>query len=1176
MDSSPGSGVSTLLKPRVLAVVVITTTAVLSLGAGIWYESWRQRRADNAELAAGGGLHRRNAVRRPRRGSHTDEPSGSATEPQTTTSIDESAAAPTTDENSINNVRPLQSEDREATVVDDGEMDERWLDDIGPPNSVQRAGHNIVNLLFRVSEDNARRSSYVHRGCACNACGIVPIRGIRYRCANCADFDLCETCESQGLHIKTHIFYKVKVPAPPFGPRQMQPVWYTGDPDGFVRGLPKSLLSRLVRETGFERQELEAFWEQWTYMANTEWRDDPDGLCLAMDRKTFERCLVPSGGYRHAAPNLIHDRMFAFYDTNNDGLIGFSEFLHGLSYRKRKDKLRKIFEGYDTDRDGLVNRRDFLRFFRAYYVLYKQMHKDILEGLDDQVMSSIETHQLVGNRQPLSSFFGRDGRLPHADTRRMMGGKYIDHAMGEVRVADGADGVVAEDRPDMADREELLSLLYTRTEIRLNGEGIFEERYFASNDNSGDEHDDGPAVVNYWDALLNPPRTVNELPSLLMGQRDPSDRNDVFVSNQDNEYEQGDDSVAMGTAEIREALAGGGRTHVSAETNSDDNASTTAVIDQPLPPSRASTSERHAGNATAHATTNANGSAANRDPAQRISRNQPGMPGEGVSQLDSSTPEQQDAITNNPRTRFNPWRTPTAGQLSAGEEAFMRAHLTKAAKVTARRKLHNRWMRRQFYLDEEEGAVAPSAWKDDEDLLAEGEASSSKSKAKATPADSDKAEHSRSRLADIPEAERDAGREVLYQVMQQAFNELLDILFLRKENLAIEAAESKQDRDKYRHLFEHLSVEPGIGVSNKIPSPPRKKAARSVSAADKAVSDMTLEEMLAETGYEVIGGVPTEDLDPPRSVVNGSANANSNTDMTTAATTATVPEANDAEIGAVEEVLEEIVEDVDDDIGEPKEDAVTEAAPEPAFEEQVEVVDTAGKDTPGRPAGDILATLDDVPEISLTAVAEVDKDHRDPTLPHFRPNTEAEYETLVAQHESARAPSQAASLVAASTAATVATSSEGRSSPGTTTPPVDEPSAYAGRDTGTEPEGIEKDEKDKGKGKAEATPTLESGRPGKDNKDQHNGSHSSVAINTKSADGSDKANSNTAPAPEEADIPLATLKQWKRLDLAEQEAQVRGGWGKLSYEEFELIFKQEEQTPNRLDYLGSWIDFCIP
>ncbi len=47
------------------------------------------------------------------------------------------------------------------------------------------------------------------------------------------------------------------------------------------------------------------------------------------------------------------------------------------------------------------------------------------------------------------------------------------------------------------------------------------------------------------------------------------------------------------------------------------------------------------------------------------------------------------------------------------------------------------------------------------------------------------------------------------------------------------------------------------------------------------------------------------------------------------------------------------------------------------------------------------------------------------------------------------------------------------------------------------------------------------------------------------------------------------------LDPAE-EAKVRGGWDKLSFPEFEEIYKSEENQGNRLDYLGSWIDFCIP
>ncbi len=59
---------------------------------------------------------------------------------------------------------------------------------------------------------------------------------------------------------------------------------------------------------------------------------------------------------------------------------------------------------------------------------------------------------------------------------------------------------------------------------------------------------------------------------------------------------------------------------------------------------------------------------------------------------------------------------------------------------------------------------------------------------------------------EIPDAERDAWKEILYQVTQQAFNELLDILFKAKEDMSIRNAETKNERDKHRHLFESINL----------------------------------------------------------------------------------------------------------------------------------------------------------------------------------------------------------------------------------------------------------------------------------------------------------------------------------------------------------------------------------
>jgi len=53
----------------------------------------------------------------------------------------------------------------------------------------------------------------VHRGVLCDGCGVTPIRGVRYKCASCPDFDLCEACEAKGVHAATgHMLLKIRVP----------------------------------------------------------------------------------------------------------------------------------------------------------------------------------------------------------------------------------------------------------------------------------------------------------------------------------------------------------------------------------------------------------------------------------------------------------------------------------------------------------------------------------------------------------------------------------------------------------------------------------------------------------------------------------------------------------------------------------------------------------------------------------------------------------------------------------------------------------------------------------------------------------------------------------------------------------------------------------------------------
>ncbi|KAM3451159.1 hypothetical protein MY3296_005531 [Beauveria thailandica] len=877
-----------LTRPRV-AIAVISALAAVS--AGYYYAHYSNSPHFVLELPDG-SLHRSNAVRRNRRRSRR---SGTVSSSSSDVAGDENA------ENTALPQPPPQPSTEGETGVEENNEDEWWND----PNQLppQRAGHNIVSLLFRVSEDNARRNGCVHRGCQCNACGMVPIRGIRYRCANCADFDLCETCEAQGVHIKTHIFYKIRIPVPPFGHRQMQPVWYTGDPESCRRAVPRGIMARLSKETGFERPELEAFWEQWTFMANTEWRDDPDQFCIAMDRKTFERCLVPTGASAYAEPNLIHDRMFAFYDSNNDDLIGFSEFLHGLSYRRRKDKLQTVFDGYDIDGDGYVNRRDFLRMFKAYYVLYKQMHRDILDGLENQLLASTEAKHLVNGRQPLSSLFGREERVPQADSNMRFEGKTY-HPDGHVAVDKDKEAAFVENENDTATRRDILTSLFAcETDRRARRRGLVIGHDGDGNWRTARRASGADADGTYWLTMLDPPNNLEQFSDVLLGN---------------------------------------------------------------------------------------NNNGADEDSAQR----------------DSPDEDEGNAgDEQGPNSNSSEARPPTESEARARAIERSRRQapkLDKKRRDMARRKIHDRWRRRQFYLDQEEGGAAPDDWSDGEDILAKAEQAERREKRRrerrqnGAPASVE----SDTSSDDIPFhfrrddpayrhgfAENDAGKEILYQVTQQAFNELLDVIFKPAEDLAVQAAETRLERAAYADLIDEF--DPSETDTGEEGEDGKEETSGDQPSSDKPASEKSLEELLKDSGYSV---EPSE----PRNAV----------ELQTATSVEEVLEAADNAVNPV---------------------AATEA---PAAE------------------------------------------YRDPTLPQFRPNSVAEVATA--------APSVAVS---------------------------------------------------------EAPETKRSSTPEPSN---------------------------------------ATLREWKRLNLAEIQAEARGGWGKLNFAEFEEIYKSQETQGNRLDYLGSWIDFCIP
>ncbi|KAL9102372.1 MAG: hypothetical protein Q9163_002465 [Psora crenata] len=336
-------------------------------------------------------------------------------------------------------------------TVQDTESEASWGGNGDTYNNTE--GQSLLDLLYRIAEEQARREGFVHRGITCNGCSAHPINGIRYRCANCADFDLCEACEALQIHPKTHLFYKVRIPRSHLG-HQPQQIKYPGKYSRHSRGLSRDRVIMYSKETGYKTSEIEGLWEQFRCLAATDWPADPLPHKIAIDRHTFEQMFLPSNWARPPPPSLIYDRVFSFYDTNNDNLIGFEELLVGLSNlnkRGPKEKWARIFKGYDIDGDGYVSRKDFLRMFKAHYALTKEMTREMIAGMEEDGNDD-SARDLITGGQPLSSAFTQSP--PIGQESRIGEGKGIDE-FGDLIVYD-EKGAVQDVNGDDLDIDEII------------------------------------------------------------------------------------------------------------------------------------------------------------------------------------------------------------------------------------------------------------------------------------------------------------------------------------------------------------------------------------------------------------------------------------------------------------------------------------------------------------------------------------------------------------------------------------------------------------------------------------------------------------------------------------------------------------------------------------------------
>lgn len=296
----------------------------------------------------------------------------------------------------------------------------------GDMETAANDAHGVRGLLYYIAEENEANKAYIHRGIRCEGCGDFPITGVRYHCLNCQDYDLCAACEAHAIHPKNHVFAKVKIPLSLLSqPPQPHKLWYAGDPRKIHSSLDVSLRKRVSSESGFNEAELDALYDQFTCIANVPWNEDPFRIAAAIDRRAFNKTMSSDRWSNRFAPNVLLDRMFAFYDTDGNSLIGFKEFVDGMEYLRggnRFASLQRALEGFDMDGDTYVSRADFLRVLRGKFEIQKQLIIDSTEGLETERTQG--AMNVLRSSQPISSVFNGEDIPPGEE--RSLHGKRLD------------------------------------------------------------------------------------------------------------------------------------------------------------------------------------------------------------------------------------------------------------------------------------------------------------------------------------------------------------------------------------------------------------------------------------------------------------------------------------------------------------------------------------------------------------------------------------------------------------------------------------------------------------------------------------------------------------------------------------------------------------------------------
>ncbi|KAF1981926.1 EF-hand [Aulographum hederae CBS 113979] len=399
MASAPSS----LTRDRFAVTLAVAAVTILGIGSVVYSQS---------QAAASAPLHRSNAVvrRRARTAVHNQD---NPTDRVADTAEPVSAAAEPSLRDALSQVADTETGAGDMESIAPTEVTEVTEESFARDTQELANRQNLQQLLYRIAEERSRTLGRIHHMVSCSACTTSPIRGIRWHCLNCDNYNLCSSCDanSEQIHPRTHTFERIREPAPFLGPRTApaRPAIYPGDP-----ALANSLALRpnvkkaLMDTTEFDAAAIDGLWGNFTMYTDHRLEEDPSGVGGAISFRSFEKGFLPDALAAASAKNLCFDRIFDFYDANHDKIISFEEFVRGAAVlrgmEKESTKLRCIFRGYDIDGDGFVSRKDFLCIFQAYFKLQKILTHEYIES-EFRILSLEKMSDLVKKSMPFASGF---------------------------------------------------------------------------------------------------------------------------------------------------------------------------------------------------------------------------------------------------------------------------------------------------------------------------------------------------------------------------------------------------------------------------------------------------------------------------------------------------------------------------------------------------------------------------------------------------------------------------------------------------------------------------------------------------------------------------------------------------------------------------------------------------